>query len=84
MIEHEKAQLESRHQEEDEHRSEKDIHLAEFDEMIRRIYDDMKAGRELSEHERRESTEGIDIPIYCISLLTSMTTSIGKGRRRTT
>ena len=84
MIEHEKAQMESRHQEEDGHRSEKDTHLAELDEMIRRIYDDMKAGRELSEHERRESTEGIVIPVYCISLLTAMTTSIRKGRRRTT
>ncbi|KJA25384.1 hypothetical protein HYPSUDRAFT_199905 [Hypholoma sublateritium FD-334 SS-4] len=60
MIAHGKAEMESRHEEEDEHRIEKDAHLAELDEMIRRIYDDLKAGREISENERRESTEALE------------------------
>lgn len=75
MIGHEKAEMESRHEEEDEHRIEKDAHLAELDEMIRRIYDDLTAGREISENERRESTEGIDPLDCCTELLMTIITS---------
>ena len=50
--------MDSRHEEKQARRADKELQSIELHDIIRKIHDDMQADREKSEQDRRESKDG--------------------------